>query len=173
MEQIVKVKKYSDSDIMNAFAIYRASNLNEAFKVTRIPRAVLRRRFAYLEGIGEGEKTDVAKEVRNKVMEQAIERASFYLSDKVIDLSNKLFDTANEALDQTRALVKSRIDPDNANYIKSLVNVWQTAIQSGQLLSNKPTSREEVNIKQANPEDLTDEQLAQVISAGKAALSKN
>lgn len=165
-------KKYSDEAVAQAYAIFKASSLNEAFKQSGIPRCVLRRRFNKLEQLHKGDGNEIAKAVREKVMDAAIERASFYLSDKVIDLSNKLFDTAQEALDQTRDAVKTN-NPKKANYIKSLVNVWQTAIQSGQLISNKPTQRSEVNIKDSNPEDLSDEQLADIVRAGKQALSQN
>ena len=165
------LKKYTDEDILKAFAVYKTGGLMKAFKLTGIPRGTLRRRFLKMEENESGASL-VEKQVREKVMEAAIERASFYLSDRVIALSNKLFDTAEEALEKTKDTIEMN-QPRRANYLKALTTVWQTAIQSGQLLSNKPTSREEVNINQANPEDLTDDQLAGIIRAGKVSLSQN
>lgn len=166
-------KKYSDQQILDAFVIYQTTDLQTAYKHTGIPRSVLRRRFLRMNlEQADINTSKVQKEVQKQAMEQAIERASFYLSDRVIELANSLFTTAEEAIDKTRDLIKNG-SSKKSSYLKALVTTWQSAIQSGQLLSNRPTSREELNINKQNPEDLTDDQLADLIAAGKAHLSNN
>lgn len=168
-----KTKKWSDEQILRAYAIYQTVDMQTAYRETGIPRAVLRRRFMKMQLAQSDIHIHPAqKEIQRQAMEAAVERASFYLSDRVITLANELFDTATEAIEKSRELIKNG-NSKKSNYLKALVTTWQTAIQSGQLLSNRPTSREELNIKSSNPEDLSDDQLAQIITAGKASLSQN
>jgi hypothetical protein len=167
--------KHPDEDIMAAYIIFRASGLENASRETGIHKSVLRRRFTSMRLVEKDTKkpSKVEVELQQKAVDMAVERASYYLSDRVISLANALFDTAEEAVKKTRKMVVSDKKNQDAPWLKALVNTWQVAIQSGQLLSNKPTSREELNVRSENPENLTDDQLIDVIQVGKASLNRN
>ena len=81
------------------------------------------------------------KAIAKQAIIMGIDKASDELKDKIISLLTKLYDTAEEALDKTRVILKAAGDKGSDDWkvaqLKYLVSVWGTAIESGQLLSGK------------------------------------
>ena len=149
MKKIIKFKrkgsrKWGTDQLIEAVTLAGEIGYSRSSAETGIPFSTLRN-YARRKGFITPQKnnTEMTK-FREKVQKVAIEKAADYFCQRAIDLAATLFDTAEEAVEKTRNYIKGRKRPkkEDALWIKALVAVWLNAINSGQLLGNKPTSIE-------------------------------
>jgi len=142
-----KGKIWSDEQIDEALKIAVNTSYREASEATGIPYSTLRNRARRLKEL-KVDKPQKLKDIFEDSREEAVGKASEYIYSRVVALAKELYDTAELALKDTHDFLKSakgeNPGKNEAAWLKSLVFVWHNAIQSGQLLSNEPTSRPEV-----------------------------
>lgn len=78
-------------------------------------------------------------QITKEAIHLGIEKASEEVKERIVNLVNLLYTTAEEALVKTRIILADAAGKDPLNdwkvqQLKHLVSVWGTAIQSGQLL---------------------------------------
>jgi len=143
--KIVNHRRWTVEQLTEGVTIAQEIGYRRAAEQTKIPFSTLRshaRRHGFVKPTRDTpEMVEFKKEVRKK----AIEKASNYFYIRMVNLAADLYEAAEEAVKKTRDYLNSikRPSKEDALWVKSLVTVWLNAVQSGQLLSNKPTSREE------------------------------
>lgn len=144
MERIYH-RRWTVEQLTEAVTIAGEIGYQRAAEQTGIPFSTLRHHARRHRLIKPTRDTPEMKEFKKEVRKKAIEKASNYFYIRMINLAADLYEAAEEAVAKTRKYLESikRPSKEDALWIKSLVAVWDNAIQSGQLLSNKPTSREE------------------------------
>ena len=138
-------EKWTDEQIKEALAIAENTSFPHAAKVTGIPYGTLRNRAKRMGKLDTSDQ-QAYKNLKEKSEEKAVEKASEHMADQLMKLSDELYKAAFDALKQTQEMVINK-DKKNDKWLKALVSVWHNAIQDGQLLSNRPTSRPEVSNK--------------------------
>jgi len=141
----IQFRKWSLEQLTEAVTIAKEIGYQRASEQTGIPFSTLRT-HARRTGVvhASRDSTEMIK-FKEEVKKEALKKASNYFYGRMINLAANLYETAEEAVGKTRRYLASIKKPskEDALWIKSLVAVWLNAITSGQLLSNKPTSREE------------------------------
>lgn len=138
-------KKWPIEQLIEAVTIAKEIGYHRASKQSGIPYSTLRnhaKRHNLIKSIKDSPEIIKFKE---EVRKEALKKASNYFYEHTVSLAADLYEAAEEAVAKTRNYLRSikRPSKEDALWIKSLVTVWLNAVQSGQLLTNKPTSREE------------------------------
>jgi hypothetical protein len=150
MKDIEKLKKggyarkWSVEQMTEAVTLAGEIGYRKAADETGIPFSTLRN-YARRRGLITPVKdTPEMVKFKEEVKKVALEKAAGYFAQRAINLAAVLFDIAEDAVAKTATYIESIKNPskEDSLWVKALVSVWLNAINSGQLLSNKPTSIE-------------------------------
>lgn len=144
---------------IKALTIAEATTLREASEQTGIPEGTIKRwRFENRTERGEPSRTNQiqrkTKELQSAATEKAIAEATDYITIKLKGLADGMYGLAekavgkiNTAISDTDELPKGKKgeshDRDGAAWVRALVGVLAQSIDKAQLLSGKPTVRNE------------------------------
>jgi len=137
---------YSDDEILKAYTIAKATSFREASKATGIPYKTLRRRVKKLVEKGKiGKLPFQAKKITKEIVEQAKEEAREYITDRLKQLTNELYELAELAIREAKEeLLSGNRDKATASLLRAYAQLFHLALQQGHLMSGKPTARPEV-----------------------------
>lgn len=150
-------RPWTEEEKTKALAIAETLGSSEAAKATGIPVGTIRswrHRLGLCNGNGNDAQrppatqrsTQKFKELREEVMDKAIEDAGAYVRDRFKELADKLYGLAEDGVVEARNYLKKpgTKDRDSAAWLRAVVGAMHYGIQDGQLLSERPTARSEV-----------------------------
>jgi len=143
--------KWTEQEKITALAIAHASSMSEAEKQTGIPKGTIGRWASQMKQRNETSETKrdakKIKDITEQVVEEAKQEVKEYVTDRIKQVSDGLFDLVEVAKDEAMKLIQSGQDPDDskAQWLRSVVGAIAQGIEKHQLLEGKPTSRAELS----------------------------
>ena len=144
---------------VKALTIAEATTLREASEQTGVPEGTIKRwRFENRTELGEPNRTNQlqrkTRELQSAATEQALAEASDYIASKLKGLADGMYELAEKAIKKIDVAIsdeeelpmgkrRESHDRDGAAWVRALVGVLAQAIDKAQLLSGKPTVRNE------------------------------
>jgi len=156
---VVVASKWTEEEKQKALAIARSTSAREAVRATGIPLATVGRWLSEQKrnGTERPEQNGTPKKLevlRQEAIERAVEKAGDYIAERLKGLADQLYNLAEKATTKVDVAISDpeelpkgkRAEPhdrDGSAWVRALVGVMAQAVDKAQLLSGKPTSRQE------------------------------
>ena len=165
-----RTERRTEQQIQDALLLAEATSLREASRQTGIPLTTIHRRLRAVHGTpvspgtsskGEPERRpgkklkEMAEEVQAQAVARAVEIVTQTLTERLGKLSERLYDLAEDAANKVATAIADAgeapagktAEPHNqagSAWVRALVGVFAQSLEKAQLLTGKPTVREEV-----------------------------
>lgn len=158
---MANIKRWSEEEKIKALTIAEAISISEAAKQTGIPEGTIKRWRSERNRTKASEPNRTPKKLKllqQKAIEDAVEEAKDYITERIKNLADDLYKLAEKAVEKVYIAISDpeevpegkrpeKHNRDGAAWVRSLVGVMSQAIDKAQLLSGQPTARPEVNTK--------------------------
>jgi len=139
--------KWTEEQKQKALAIAEATTVREASEQTGIPAGTIKRwrKEERANRTTEPNHANRTKEEREEAVSKALTEAREYIVDRQKKIADELLGVAEDAVREVKIAVNGGYgrDKDASFWLRSLVGAMSQSIEKAQLLTGKPTSRQE------------------------------